>query len=376
MGTVDKRNYGIDLVKIVAMLLVTFVHILRRGGAIDGSLTHTTKGVLCVLEGVAFCCINLFAMSTGFLCYGKKTKLSRLLQLWMQVFFWSVAVSFGVALYSHDMSIIIKKFKTVFFVFTSNTYWYFTAYVALFFLIPVINYLLENIDTKRIFRFTVIFFVLFSIVPFVFNEDKYTAKGYSFVWLVYMYLVGALIKKYDILSKVKQYKAFIGIVLFTILEGTAICIFFNPKNHILKAYKNIPEKYNFFLVVLLSIFIFLFVAKLQIKGKFLKSAVKMLSATSFSVYLIHVHPLIFDKYFAKLFKFIGSYSWSKAIGAVLLFGIILYTCCTILGWIQMKLFELIKINKLCDYLAKKTIMAYNKLYSRFLYKLAENKNIT
>lgn len=376
MKTVDRRNYGIDLVKIFAMFLVVIVHIVRKGGAIDASLTHATKGVLCVLEGVAFCCINLFAMSTGFLCYGKKTKLSRLLQLWLQVLFWSVTVSMGVALYAHDMGLIAKKFNVVFFVLTGNTYWYFTAYVALFFLIPAINYLLENLDSKKTFKFTIVFLFLFSIVPFIFNEDKYTARGYSFVWLAYMYLIGALIKKYDILSKVKRYKALIGIVVFTILQGAALCLLFNPKIEILKKYKNIPERYNCIFVVFLSISIFLFLAKTQVKGKFLKSAVKMLSATSFSVYLIHVHPLVFEKYFGKLFKFIGSYSWPKALGTVLLCALVIYASCTILGWIQMKLFELIKINKLCDYLAKKIRIAYNKLYSRFLYKLAENKNIT
>ena len=88
----NNKNYysGIDILKIFAMFLVTVLHVTGLGGTIESAANPITKFVLCSMEGVSFSCIDIFALSTGFLCYGKKNRFSRLFNIWLQVIFWAI----------------------------------------------------------------------------------------------------------------------------------------------------------------------------------------------------------------------------------------------------------------------------------------------
>lgn len=86
----------------------------------------------------------------------------------------------------------------------SNAYWYFGAYTVLFFVIPWINKLLSVITERELTHLAVNLFILFSFVGLIgdpFGIDY--GYGYSFSWLIFMYIVGAWIKKCNISEKIK-----------------------------------------------------------------------------------------------------------------------------------------------------------------------------
>lgn len=92
------HNYGIDLLKIVAMFLVLLLHILGHGGIL-GKLMSTPPellskyGMAWLIEIIAYCSVNCFALTTGYNYYGKKPHWSNLINLLFQIIFYSSVIT-------------------------------------------------------------------------------------------------------------------------------------------------------------------------------------------------------------------------------------------------------------------------------------------
>ena len=196
------RNGAIDLARIISMLMVVILHIQGHGGLLSGA----TGGMLYVVKFSEQLCIigvNLFALITGYVWYGKKFKLKNIISLWFQVLFYSLVITIIVSICQNTQLTfqdIIKMFLPV----SNKLYWYFSSYVLLFFLIPVINIVIEKTDKKQ----SIIFLSIILFLCCVLNSkiDVFTLNnGYSSLWLAVMASIGAFIKKYNFNIKIKNY---------------------------------------------------------------------------------------------------------------------------------------------------------------------------
>lgn len=62
----NERNYGIDLLRIIAMLYVVILHILGQRGLLDATNVWTNQYVFSwFIEVFAFCVVDIFALITG-----------------------------------------------------------------------------------------------------------------------------------------------------------------------------------------------------------------------------------------------------------------------------------------------------------------------
>ena len=89
-----KRNYGIDLLRLVLMYMVVLLHVLGAGGVLRAAepLSGQYAGAY-LLEALAFCAVNGYGMITGYVSYGKKWRLAGLGQLWLQVLVYALGIS-------------------------------------------------------------------------------------------------------------------------------------------------------------------------------------------------------------------------------------------------------------------------------------------
>lgn len=76
------RNYGIDLLRIVAMMMIPLLHVLGHGGIL-GTLTplETHYEIAWFLEIACYCAVNVYALISGYVGYGRKQKYANLIQL-------------------------------------------------------------------------------------------------------------------------------------------------------------------------------------------------------------------------------------------------------------------------------------------------------
>ena len=83
-----ERNYGIDLLRMVSMILVAVLHVLGQGGVISEAGKHTPFNAYKVawfLEIAAFCAVNCYAAISGYVGIKSKFKYSNIIYLWLQV---------------------------------------------------------------------------------------------------------------------------------------------------------------------------------------------------------------------------------------------------------------------------------------------------
>lgn len=68
-----KRNEGIELLRIISMIMILILHYLGHGGILDNlSANNFYYYIAWTLEGICFVAVNIYVLITGyFLCTSK-----------------------------------------------------------------------------------------------------------------------------------------------------------------------------------------------------------------------------------------------------------------------------------------------------------------
>ena len=68
VDTKNKRNLGIDLLRALAMFFVIIRHFIGQGGLLKHAEPGSVKyWVLCFIQILTICCVNLYGLTTGYL---------------------------------------------------------------------------------------------------------------------------------------------------------------------------------------------------------------------------------------------------------------------------------------------------------------------
>lgn len=101
---------------------------------------------------------------------------------------------------------------------TSNAYWYFSAYVPVLILAPWINKFLSKLNKKEATQLAATLFGTFSVFVLIASKiapaDAFSlGYGYSALWLLILYVIGAWMKKCDVISGIKTSAAWITLAV-------------------------------------------------------------------------------------------------------------------------------------------------------------------
>lgn len=144
------RNYGIDFLRMISMIMIVMLHTLGHGGILRSvSFLSVHYQIAWLLEVIAFGAVNTYAMISGFVSVDSHFKISNILILWLQVLFYGILINtvfFFLLPESRNTSGWIQALFPV----TRKEYWYFTAYAGVFFLSPFINQMFRNLSEKQI----------------------------------------------------------------------------------------------------------------------------------------------------------------------------------------------------------------------------------
>ena len=87
-----KRNIGIDLLKIVSMLMIVTLHMLGHGGVLDNMPPMSRcYQVAWLIEIACYGAVNCYALASGFLT--ARCNIRKLMELWLQVMFYSLLIT-------------------------------------------------------------------------------------------------------------------------------------------------------------------------------------------------------------------------------------------------------------------------------------------
>ena len=338
-----ERNYGIDLLRIVSMFMICIMHVLGTGGVLENTTQFSLNyEVAWFVEGVAYCAVNCYALISGFVGVNSKYKFSNIVKLWLQVVFYSVAITGLFAIIKPEIitwETIVGSVLPIIF----NRYWYFTAYFGLFLFMPILNIALNHLPEKQL-RVSLIIILIASCILTIPNGNLFNlGKGYSALWLMVLYLVGGYVKKYEPLKKIKGKLLFIFlIVLFILIWLSKFCI----EIMTLKLFGEI--KWGEAFIRYLSPLVFataLIMLELFSRIKFPKkpNIISLLASVSFGVYLIHCNPIIFNELLLGACKSFALYNPLLLVLAVIGAALVIYLICSIIDYFRLLLFRFIRI---------------------------------
>lgn len=218
------RNTNMDLLRMLSMMMVTMLHALGKSGLllpISGDLA--LNGWLAwIMECFSIGAVNIFMLLSGYFLIKSQFRTGRLLELIFQTFFYTFGTFFlyfatgKIQMEQMDIYHLLKYYLPV----HMDVYWFITAYVALYLLLPVLSQGVLHITQKQLGR-SILFLLVYecfvkSVLPFRLEED---ARGYSLLWYVILFLIGAYYRLYGFRFLKKAWQ---GWLLFVIGSGAIL----------------------------------------------------------------------------------------------------------------------------------------------------------
>ena len=359
-----KRNYNVDLFRIIAAFLVTVLHVLGQGGI----LKNTSPGginywIAWFLEICAYCAVNCFALISGYVLVNKTVKAKNILGLWFQVLFYSLLFT-GLFFAFLPESRSIKNLVVAVMPILGKQWWYVSSYVALCFFIPFLNKAIHTISQQTYQKILLLILLVICCADCVLPLDAFSLNdGYSVIWLMIVYLFGAYIRKYDICEKITSLKCIVGFFAMIILTFVSkITIRFLTKSVFGQAkFEDTFISYISITILLSAVFLFLLCLKIKINSLASKFSC-FVSPAALGVYLIHVHPLVFKFLIKDAFVWVATESPVTMILCVTVASLAIFVLCTVIELLRIRIFKLIKVSKLSEFIARKINHVYLKVF--------------
>lgn len=194
---------------------------------------------------------------------------------------------------------------------------------------------------KEIFGLVFTLMAVFSVYGMCTNTiwDSFSlAGGYSVIWLVILYIIGAWMKKCDIPNQLNNKKLIIGIIGFTFFIW---CIRIVASGSIISW---IFVGYTNIMIVFIAFAHVCIYSKINL-GKMTQRFVKCFSPASFGVYLIHTNLVIFNNILADAFTWIADIPSGLISICVLILALLIFVPCLLIEKVRLSIFKVLKINQ-------------------------------
>ncbi len=339
-----KRNTGINLFKLFSMFMIALLHVLGMGGITGAAAGTSSYYPVYLMQNAAFCAVNCYALVSGYLMLGKEIKPSRITELWFEVFFYSVSISAIMMIVYRDLfsarNIVYAVTPII-----SNQYWYMTSYFMMYLFVPMMNKFADAAN-KKVFTATIVVILVLTTGSLMIKQDGFRLNdGYSPIWLMIMYLVGAYMKKFNVGAKMKKWLALLLYVISS-LCSFILCVFSKKLLKIMLGNDISYLSYTSPFVVLSAIFLFIFFSKLKF-GKKTEKLINYITPAALGVYLIHTHPLVFNKLMKDIAMPLVNHGTAAMIFGSVAMALAVFIICIVIDLLRIQLFRLIRINALC-----------------------------
>lgn len=345
-----KRNPSFELLRIVAMLMIIVLHYNTQTGALlQLGLPATGVSVFAnVMESFCITGLNTYVLISGFFLSRGKVRISRLLQLICQVYFYTIAISLAmmvVGTYALHTGNSLYKMVQYIFPISSEHYWFVTAYVIMYVLAPVMNAAVDKLSRKQMKAVILLLLVWFcfikSVVPVLFPTDKF---GYEYGWFICLYLIAAYIRKYDVVLFYNAGKSALVFVLSCLASATmSISLYYINYNWGgFSHFQEVPFNQNFIFTLTGSLGLFSFFRFYKMRENKAADVVRFVGPLTFGVYLVHMHVEIRDRWVEWMEHLLGPVPFHSvplfALHAICSV-IIVFIAGVFVDWIRKMIFE-------------------------------------
>ena len=355
------------MLRILAIFFIINHHIIYHGGILFKTKVLSFNNSILIFLNTLFCSgVNIFGMISGFVGFHSH-KYSNLIYLLFQTFFYNYWIAF---ICQRARPSIVKDLYHYLFPLFISDYWYFNAYFAMYFFLPLINVGIKNMNKKEMEIFNWSLFLLFSC----FNQIRHYSKrfrkdffhfvnGFTYMWLIILYFFGSYFGKYKINfhSHTKFAKILINsLLLFFITFLRSFLILYKKFYH--QNSKAMIVEYTSPSSVIISLIFINILSNLEINNKISQTIISFLSPLTYGVYLLHNHYLV------RNFVIKNKYLWllkSHSIVMIILElfqSLKIFILCSFIDYIRLLIFKILKIKRICIIIP----MVLEKIFDKFL----------
>lgn len=293
----NKRESGIELLKIFAMLMIICSHSIPYSESLRSVYGEAFIDITCATTNISDFIMIIFKYlgqlgnavfvicSAWFLTNSKRVKPEKVIEIVLDSFLISIGILLLFIISGQHIETI--TFIKQIFPITFQNFWFVSCYLLLYSIHPLLNIIIDSVTQRQLLRIVLIMLILYSGISFVLVNKYYYSHLVGFILI---YFMTAYMKKYmPKISTNKKYNirlflaSLIGlIVMLAVTDGGGLkidvfshmmlrwCIFTNP----------------FILGMAISLF------NIFRHNVFYNFKINYLSSLTLIVYMLHENPMI------------------------------------------------------------------------------------
>ncbi len=324
------RMANMELLRCVSMLMVVVLHFLGKGGALVGLATSDMPAygrLAWLIDAFAIVAVNVYMLISGYFLVESSFQLKRVLQLLLQLWFYSIGVGAVAALFGYfpEEGFGIHYLLMLCFPVSMEHYWFMTAYIFMYLLMPLLSAGVKKLEKKQFQMVLCFLLVTFSgvksVVPAVLETD---GRGYDCLWYVCVFLVAAYIRLYGIpFFKNKARGAIVYIVSVAGIFGVTMlfCMLYFKTGKFVSILGNCYH-YNHVLVLAASVGLFYLFYHMKIKQGVAATVICKIAPYTLGVYLWHEHIAIRYEWHQWIYGIFGELTGVASLLGLLLVSVI------------------------------------------------------
>ncbi len=358
MSNQKKRDANLDLLRIVSMLLIFFLHSIDHSGVLEQSEVSSSAMYFYVRFTYALCqvCVNCYVLLSGYYLVHSKFRLQKLVALWMETAFYSFVLKL-LFMVTGQEPISVVSLVSCFFPIITGRYWFITIYVGMYLLSPFLNKLIHAMNRKEHTMLNICLFILFSLWSSLHPSiaGMNSGGGWGLAWFVVLYFVAAWFRLYY--TPKHKPVILLGIFLLIPLLMAAGQVAANIAGiGILQSIISNWFRYDSAPVYLMTIALFAAFLNIQIHRDRVSKVICSVAPLTLGVYLIHAHANVSPWLWETLNlpdKMCSAWFPLIQIGCV----IVIFTACTAIDAIRQatvgKIENTKQLHLLCDTISNK-----------------------
>jgi len=341
---IKQRESGIELFRIIAMLLIVAHHYVVNSGVTQLFEGGNSKDLFYYLFGMwGKTGINCFVLITGyFMCYSNIT-LRKFLKLFLEVIFYKITIYIVLSIagyYTFSLYSLIDIWPI-----KSVTTGFVSCFLLFYLCIPFLNILIKNINKKQ---YTLLLLLLLFIYTLMGSIPLFSVKMNYVTWFCILYLIAAFMRIYATeITIINKTNWGLCSITFIILSISSVALLAWFKKDIQTIYYFVSDS-NKILALLTALSTFMFFKNLKISYS---KVINTIAASTFGVLLIHAHSNEMRQWLWKDFIDVKShYLTDHYVLYSILVVLAIFGVCTIIDFIRINTIEKYTFKKLDNYL--------------------------
>ena len=335
-----ERNHKYDILRIFAMLMIIIHHCTINDFGLQRILRENLKLyskkqilILIFMNSINIIGVNLFFLISGY--FRIKVSVKKFINIILQLY---VVCDLVILIGIYNQKIKYNANTLLKIVNPIKDYWYISCYIGLMFFSTVLNKAIDEISFKESKNFYLQSLFFFSIYSFLNDGGINIGGGYSLIWAIILYLIGGMIKKFNIKSKfgfiIYFFCAIMNVILVYSLYYGSLILF--------NAWQIFKYNETFIFLQSLGLFTFTNYIDLKIKNNHCIYFIDFLASSTLMTYLLHSSCWL--TYFRKMpiqYLLHASYFW-VIILILPFYAFFIFIICSFISFLYKKIIKKIK----------------------------------